>query len=61
MRAGDCTRSFLIRAEGGVVVRWACGAELVNAGETAVDVAVLADRYPAAGHHHHHHVRHRSG
>lgn len=59
MRAADCPQRFVVRSDGGVVVRWACGAELVNPREAAVDVAVLADRYPRAGHHHHRHVRHR--
>lgn len=58
MRAADCPQRFVFRTDGGVVVRWACGAELVNAEEPAVDVFVLKDRYPVAAHHHRH-VRRR--
>jgi len=58
VRVADCPRTFVLRAEGGVLVRWACGAEKVSPEEPAVDVEVLADRYPAA-HHHQHHLRHR--
>lgn len=49
----------MLRSAGGVKVIWACGAELVDTTQTAVDVAVLADRYPAE--HHHHHGRRHSG
>jgi hypothetical protein len=51
MRAADCSRTFTLLADGGVLVHWTCGAEAVDREETAVDVDVLADRFPQ--HHHH--------
>ena len=53
-----CLRRFILRAEGGVLVRWACGAALVVADETAVDVEYLADHLPTH-HHHKHHLTHK--
>lgn len=55
MRAAECPHRFVLLAEGGVRVVWACGDELVNATETAVDIAVLADRPWTQAHHHHRH------
>lgn len=52
MKAADCARTFVLLAEGGVKVRWACGAEYVSKDEAAVDVAVLAANLPT--HHRHH-------
>lgn len=54
MRAADCRPRFELLSAGGVRVSWPCGAELVNAEETAVDVELLRDRFPS---HHHHHLR----
>ena len=51
-----CRRRFIIRSEGGVLIRWACGAEKVVANETAVDVEVLADHLRDVSHHHQHHL-----
>jgi len=55
MHAAGCPRRFVLRAEGGVRVVWACGASRVFADETAVDVEILADHLPTAHHHHHRH------
>lgn len=49
-----CPRRFILRAEGGVRIVWACGAELVAADETAVDVEYLADHLADVSHHHKH-------
>jgi hypothetical protein len=54
VRASSCRKRFVLRAEGGVLIRWACGAELIAPDETAVDVEILAER-PYS--HHHHHLR----
>ena len=51
-----CARTFVILANGGVKVKWACGAEKVMPNETAVDVEVLADHLRDVSHHHHHHL-----
>ena len=53
-----CRRTFVLLAAGGVKVRWACGAEVVVADETAIDVDILAER-PALSHHHHKYLHHR--
>lgn len=53
-----CARRFIHRAEGGVKVVWACGAEREFPDETAVDVEILADHLPAV-HHHKHHLTHK--
>lgn len=58
MRAALCPRSFLFLMDGGVRVRWACGATLERPDETAVDVEILRDHIPQ-DHHHRHHLRHR--
>ena len=51
----SCRRTFVLLAAGGVLVKWDCGAELVVAAETAVDVEYLADHCPEAHHHRHIH------
>jgi hypothetical protein len=61
VRAADCPRSFTLLAEGGVRVRWGCGAEVVDRKETAVDVAVLRERAAFQDHHHVLHMPHRRG
>ena len=53
-----CTRRFVLLAEGGVKVLWSCGAALVVANETAVDLEYLADHLPTH-HHHKHHLTHK--
>ena len=54
----SCRRTFVLLSAGGVLVKWDCGAELVVADETAVDVEYLADHCPTA-HRHHHHLIHK--
>lgn len=49
-----CERTFVILAEGGVRIRWTCGASVDFPNETAVDVDVLADHLPTTHHHRHH-------
>jgi hypothetical protein len=49
-----CARRFVLLAAGGVLIRWACGAEKVIADEPAVDVEVLADHTADISHHHKH-------
>ena len=53
-----CPRAFVLRSEGGVLVRWACGAEREFPDEPAVDVEYLADHLPTH-HHHKHHLTHK--
>lgn len=54
-----CKRTFILRSEGGVLVRWACGAEKVCLDETAVDIDLLADHLKDLSHHHHPHLHHK--
>ena len=53
-----CRRTFVILAERGVRIVWACGAERDFPDETAVDVEILADHLPRQ-HHHHPHLHHK--
>lgn len=56
MRSADCRARFLLLSAGGVRVEWGCGARVISAAETAVDVEMLRDRFPQ---HHHHRMHHR--
>lgn len=58
MRASLCPRRFILRAEGGVIVRWQCGATLERPDEKAIDVEILVEHIPQ-DHHHHWHPRRR--
>lgn len=49
-----CARRFVFLLDGGVTVRWACGAEIVLPDEIAVDVDILLDRTDDLSHHHRH-------
>ena len=49
----------MLLSDGGVKVRWACGAEKVLPDEIAVDVEILVDRTVDLSHHHHPHLHHR--
>ncbi len=56
----DCPREFALLAAGGVLVTYACGAQVAFDDETAVDVDVLEARLPRAHHHYLHHAKAKS-
>lgn len=58
VRAVDCPRRFTVLADGGVRASYACGADVVDLEETAVDVELLDERFSRA-HHHHRRARNR--
>ena len=54
VRAADCPRTFVLMAEGGVRVRYACGTVEEFPEEEGVDVVTLEAN--VTRHHHHHRV-----
>lgn len=58
MSAVDCPRRFTLLPDGGVRATYACGDQVTDEDEIAVDVEILADRFPRA-HHHRRHLKRR--